>query len=574
MDTGVILTTGAAIGAQGENANVPDDPGVGDDVSMNNQTAGDDDLATLIGLPPHKVFDAAALIFDFIPDNSTVSLELAFASEEYNDWVTSINDAFGFFIQYPGSNVWTAITCPVTLSVKQVNTSANPTLFINNSPPTPPAPFGLAYDGFSVSVTYRATVIPAQTHKVKLVIADASDAILDSAVFLKEGSFTSSAAPVGPLDTTFDPGTGANTTVNVVAVTKCDQKVMLGGAFSQVNGVARSRIARLLPNGGVDLSFNCSLTGSFGMGGSAKALVLQPDGKILVGGDFSYVNGQLRRFLARLNVDGTLDATFAPVLNGAVTAIAIQPDNKIIIGGGFSVTTDFGEQLDLARLNPDGTLDGTFSYLQTPEFDNYNGGAIMAVSLQSDGRILVGGNFDFDMVTFHYCHLVRLESNGSIDLSFMHSPGASDTGPSDRVESILVQPNNQIVIGGHFAGITQPSGYIPKIRVARLNIDGSVDASFNPGSGPNAYVSSMALSPCDGKILIAGNFTAVNGTSRNRIARLNSNGTIDGSFDPGTGANSSIYSLALQADGKPVIGGLFTSFNGTSRSRIARLNPQ
>ncbi|HWX21059.1 MAG TPA: hypothetical protein VN578_14255, partial [Candidatus Binatia bacterium] len=106
--------------------------------------------------------------------------------------------------------------------------------------------------------------------------------------------------------------------------------------------------------------------------------------------------------------------------------------------------------------------------------------------------------------------------------------------------------------------------------VARLNTNGSVDANFNSASGANGAVNSIALQP-DGKILIGGDFTAINGTTRNRIARLNADGNLDTSFDPGSGADGSVHAIALQPDGNVFIGGDFTIVNGAVRPHLARL---
>jgi uncharacterized delta-60 repeat protein len=132
--------------------------------------------------------------------------------------------------------------------------------------------------------------------------------------------------------------------------------------------------------------------------------------------------------------------------------------------------------------------------------------------------------------------------------------------------AVAVQPDGKILIGGNFTIVkgTNRNG------IARLNADGSLDSSFNPGSGANALVDSIVVQP-DGKVLIGGDFIAFNGTPRNRIARLNANGSLDSSFNPGTGADGSVRSIALQSDGHVVIGGDFNTVNGVVRPRVARL---
>lgn len=148
---------------------------------------------------------------------------------------------------------------------------------------------------------------------------------------------------------------------------------------------------------------------------------------------------------------------------------------------------------------------------------------------------------------------------GHLDVGF--DPG---NGADEEVLAVALQPDGKVVIGGRFNTIDSTA----RSRIARLNADGSLDASFNPGSGANDQVHAVAVQP-DGKILIGGIFTMVNGTARNRIARLNADGTRDNSFNAASG---SVHAMAVQPDGKILIGGTFTLVNGTARNRIARLN--
>src|SRR6185295_12042057 len=107
--------------------------------------------------------------------------------------------------------------------------------------------------------------------------------------------------------------------------------------------------------------------------------------------------------------------------------------------------------------------------------------------------------------------------------------------------------------------------------IARLNANGSLDTSFDPGPGPNAAIFAMALQS-DGKVVIGGDFTSVDGTPRNRIARLNGDGTFDATFEPFSGADDTVYAVAVQPNGKVLVGGAFTTMDLRSRSRIARLD--
>ena len=134
------------------------------------------------------------------------------------------------------------------------------------------------------------------------------------------------------------------------------------------------------------------------------------------------------------------------------------------------------------------------------------------------------------------------------------------------IKSIVVEPDGKVLIGGNFLTVNGTN----RNGIARLNANGSLDGSFNPGTGVNGTVYSVALQP-DGKVLIGGEFTSINGTNRSRIARLNVNGSLDSNFNPGTGPDRVVRSLALQPDGNVLIGGDFTTVNGAVRPHVARL---
>jgi uncharacterized delta-60 repeat protein len=149
----------------------------------------------------------------------------------------------------------------------------------------------------------------------------------------------------------------------------------------------------------------------------------------------------------------------------------------------------------------------------------------------------------------------------AVDPTF--NPGS---GANLAVDQLALQPDGKVLIGGSFTSV----GGTARNRIARLNADGTLDLSFNPGASGTGTVRTLMLQP-DGKVLIGGNFTSIDGTVRNRIARLNADGSLDLSFDPGSGANGIVMALAVQPDGKVLIGGGFTSVNGTARNRIARI---
>ncbi|HSC75657.1 MAG TPA: thrombospondin type 3 repeat-containing protein [Pseudomonadales bacterium] len=203
-------------------------------------------------------------------------------------------------------------------------------------------------------------------------------------------------------------------------------------------------------------------------------------------------------------------------------------------------------------MNSDGSLDQNF---------NNGSGAdlIFKTELQADGKILICGSFN-TVNGVSRKSIARLNADGSLDASFSVGSGANST-----VYATALQADGNILIGGNF---TTVNGAV-RNRIARLNANGSLDAGF--GVGSNGTVYTVALQ-ADGKILIGGDFTTFNSVARSRIARLNADGSLDASFNVGSGANNTVYTAALQADGKINIGGSFTIYNGKSTKYITRIH--
>src|SRR6185437_149806 len=149
----------------------------------------------------------------------------------------------------------------------------------------------------------------------------------------------------------------------------------------------------------------------------------------------------------------------------------------------------------------------------------------------------------------------------SLDISF--NPG---TGFNNRVFSISLLPDGRIMTGGQF---TSFNGTV-RNYISQLNANGSLDLSFDPGTGFNSVIQSTSIRP-DGKIIVGGSFTFFNAVARNYIAQLNADGSLDTSFYSGTEFNNIIYSISIQPNDKTIVGGLFTSFNGTTINYIARI---
>ncbi len=363
----------------------------------------------------------------------------------------------------------------------------------------------------------------------------------------------------GDVDPSFDAGASVDYTIWPMAV-QPDGKIIIGGGFV----TPRPGIARLNTDGSVDASFNpgSGLPSGYVVGISpVYAIALQADGKVLIGGRFTSFNGTDRDYVARLNGDGSLDAEFNPLLGfnaNYVYSIVVQPDGKILIGGAFN-TVNGTNRSGIARLNSDGSLDASFNPGTGVSFGFTFG--VYSIAVQPDGKVLIGGEFTSVNGT-NRNRIARLNADGSLDTTF--NPG---TGANSSVRSVVVQSDGKALIGGDFNSVNGTN----RSRIARLNSDGSLDTSFNPGSVGGGAIYSVALQS-DDEVLIAGTFTSAGGMIRNRIARLNGDGSLDTDFDPGTGANEVVFTVIVQPNDKPLIGGTFTLVNGAGRNYIARLN--
>jgi uncharacterized delta-60 repeat protein len=308
----------------------------------------------------------------------------------------------------------------------------------------------------------------------------------------------------GSLDTTFDPGTGADGEITA-AVLQSDGRIIVAGRFTSFNGFIHNRVCRLNANGSVDQTFSLGN----GINNAALALALQSDGRIIVGGQFSQIDLTQRFNLARLNTDGSVDLSFDPGNgpNGDVNAIVIQSDGRIVIGGTFIGYNGFARG-GVARVLGNGALD--------PSFDSGvgTGGNVFALALQHNGQIVLGGRFVQYSGT-NRTSIARVFGDGSLDFGF-------NPVPNDWVQSLAVEPDDRILVGGFFTDI---NGF-GRNRIARLNTNGSVDLTFDPGAGcvgsltnDATQVLTIALQQF-GRVLAGGIFTSYDNQLRDNIVRL------------------------------------------------------
>lgn len=361
-------------------------------------------------------------------------------------------------------------------------------------------------------------------------------------------------AQPGALDPSFDPGAGPDSVFNVHVVRMAlqpDGKVLIVGNFPGYNGTPRSNVARVNDDGSLDTSFDPGL----GADDLVRTVLLQPDGKVVIGGDFITFNNTGGRAVARLLADGTVDPGFnvGTGVLGAVHALALQPDGKLLVAGLFNSVNGVPRS-KIARLNTDGSVD--------PSFDPGTGADsyIFSVAVQADGKILIGGEFQ-NYQGQPRVRMARLHTDGSLDTGF--DPGS---GADSYVRCLLVQPDGRILVGGDFVTFNGTACR----RIVRLEQDGSLDPGFTLIPGANNDVLALALQP-DGRILAAGDFNLFGQNNYAHLVRILADGTLDTDLPPGTGTNITLADVVLQPDGRILVSGWFFGCNGTTRKRIARL---
>ena len=284
-------------------------------------------------------------------------------------------------------------------------------------------------------------------------------------------------------------------------------------------------------------------------------IIEQPDGKLLIAGQFIIVNGVEQCSIVRLNADLTVDNSFKPpqfyfanTWCAGVRTIALQADGKVVVGGSF-YGTNTDTRAGIVLLNADGSLDTSFNAAIVPNAFK----TVKDIEIQPDGKLLLGGDFEMaDSTTGNPLkNLVRLNADGSVDAGYMNNN--TPTG------EIITQPDGKTIV------------YFDNGTVVRRNADGTNDGTFAPVS-VNGTVEDIKLDS-DGKVLLAGSFSTLNSFSKPRFARLNADGTLDASFNSGNvGPNASVYEITFLANGKMMLSGVFSQYNNQNKPYLALLN--
>lgn len=335
--------------------------------------------------------------------------------------------------------------------------------------------------------------------------------------------------------------------------------VLLAGSFKGVPslGAANINMTRMLPNGKPDRAFSFTSINGF-----VNRLETLPDGSALIAGGFTQLgNAVTRNGIAKIQPNGQVDSVFDPGSGFSVAAVrAIVPDatGGLYAAGSFTSFRGFGVQR-LVRIAANGTRVAAFD-TATAATDTINA----MVQLPS-GDLVIGGQF-LNYKGNPGPRIARISGTNAAQVSALEfNPG---TGFNNTVLSMENAQDGGIWVGGQF---TSYNG-VNRGRIAKIAADGSLRTDFMaaPLVGANNVVIAMA-EQADGKLLIGGDFTFVNGEIRQRLARVHADGTLDDSFYPGTGANGVVTQIVIEPGGTALVLGDFTSYDGRAAPGVVRV---
>ena len=322
-------------------------------------------------------------------------------------------------------------------------------------------------------------------------------------------------------------------TIHALAVNH-EGQIIAGGEFSAVNGRAMNNLAQLQANGELDPGFNPVFDGA------VFALEISTDGTIYSGGAFN----SPARHIARLTAAGQLDPrlNLGASTSARVTCLKVLPDGAAIFGGRFNKVNG-AQSFYLGKLSEAGSFDTAF--IPALQSSSSMEAGVETVAVQSDGRLIIGGNVTTDS---GFAYLVRLHPDGSLDSTF-----SSENGPILYPKKLIVLPDDRIVV----AGVANSYGH-GFVRI--LHADGTVDTRFEAPLFDGS-VETVALAP-DGRMIVGGNFST-------KLARLELSGALDQSWD--VPCDGPVKAIALDSSGAILIGGAFRTVGDAEHPGIARL---
>ena len=374
--------------------------------------------------------------------------------------------------------------------------------------------------------------------------------------------WVASAQHDGALDGTFRAGAGASDDVFAMAPL-AGGETLLGGYFTSYDGVERWRMARVRADGTLDAGFD---PGDSSGSAPVTQIAALPDGRVYAAGAFTRFGGTAHPLVVRLKADGSVDASFNTALTfagvvGRVNVLAVLPDGDLLAGGRFDASAGSQREANvfLVRLLANGARDKGFTCEPVP---TEREDQLSALAALPDGKLLIGTAKG----------LARLNGNGTLDKSFQ--PAAEWTG---GVLAVAVQGDGKILV----AVARAVGGW----RLGRLEGDGRMDTTLQAveatgeGSGSVSVVSPQA----GGKLLLGGTFQEIGGTRRHGLARLNGDGTLDPTFDVGTGVETlpvdevdetpeaAVHAILPLPGGRLLVAGKFDLYNGVVCHNVVRL---
>jgi uncharacterized delta-60 repeat protein len=281
--------------------------------------------------------------------------------------------------------------------------------------------------------------------------------------------------------------------------------------------------------------------------------------KLYIGGAFTaYPSGSTLNRIVRVNQDGTRDNTFQIGTGFSATVNVIKEDTStgnVYVGGTFTNYSGVGVNR-IVRLKPDGFIDTTFNI-----GTGFINGTVTDIALQPDGKVVVVGGITGYNGT-NIAKIVRLNTDGSIDSGFQTTSGFTGALGAVNPQNVIIDSAGKIVVAGQMTGFSTTSIG----RFVRLNSDGTLDTAFqaNAGTGFNGQAYGGVNQLSNGQYIVCGDFTNYNGTSKTRVARINNNGTLDNTFGLSPTLNNFVLASILDSQENIYLHGAFTNFGGVT----------
>ena len=358
----------------------------------------------------------------------------------------------------------------------------------------------------------------------------------------------------GSFDASFTPALFQPGSLSDVA-RQANGQLVVGGDFTEINGTPAGNLARLNPDGTVEAAFTAAAAAD----GPVKSVLVQPDGRVLALGRFEQVGGSPQRCLARLQASGARDASFAPALgrDSYVNVMALQPNGQVLLAGQFQLAGSAGRTRAFGRFGgTTGGYDASFQPVDTL--------VIYDLLVLPTGKIVVAGARPDG--TNQVETVWQLLPAGYRDTSFASNLLPQGTNVSSYASALARSASGEL-----YAARLQPSGTSYQADVVRLLPNGSTDPAFRTSLGRGyAALNTLAVQP-NGRVLVGGLLsTGLSSTYRGSL-RLLSTGATDLAFDPANGPDATVARIVVQPDGALLMAGDFADVAGLPIQGLVRL---